>query len=185
MCQARFPELEDRLFQWIDTMRRLNLELPPYLVIAQAIEPAKTLEIPANDFKASWRWLMKLRAQKGLGSVLLCDEGAEVNKEDPELLLWLNDCHDIRMKYPAGNANNLDKTGLFFRLLPRYTLLMPNEDFSTMRGKTKLKDQVTLVVCAKTDGSSKVPCRMIGKSKAPAYIVGRTWCIPYHNQKKA
>jgi DDE superfamily endonuclease len=35
-------------------MRRLKLELPPYLVIAKAIELAQTLEIPANDFKASW-----------------------------------------------------------------------------------------------------------------------------------
>ena len=26
--QAWFPELEDRLHTWIDTMRRLNLELP-------------------------------------------------------------------------------------------------------------------------------------------------------------
>jgi hypothetical protein len=108
MSQARFPELEDCLFQWIDTMRRLLLELPPYFVIAKSIEFAKTLEILANDFKASWCWLMKFRAQKGLGSVLLCDERAEVNREDPELLLWLNDLHDIRMKYPAQNVYNME-----------------------------------------------------------------------------
>jgi DDE superfamily endonuclease len=43
----------------------------------------------------------------------------------------------------------------------------------------------TSVVCANADGSNKNPCMMIGKSKAPACIVGRTWCFPYHNQKKA
>jgi DDE superfamily endonuclease len=79
----------------------------------------------------------------------------------------------------------MDKTGLFFCLLPRYTLLMPNEDVLTVRGKKKLKDQVTLAVCANADGSNKIPCMMIGKSKAPTCIVGRTWCIPYQNRKKA
>jgi DDE superfamily endonuclease len=79
----------------------------------------------------------------------------------------------------------MDKTGLFFCLLPRYTLLLPNEDVLTVRGKKKLKDQVTLVLCANADGSNKIPCMMIGTSKAPACIVGRTWCIPYHNQEKA
>jgi DDE superfamily endonuclease len=62
---------------------------------------------------------------------------------------------------------------------------MSNEDVSTMRGKTKLKDQVTLVVCANADGSNKIPCMMIGKSKVPACIASRTWCIPYQNRKKA
>jgi hypothetical protein len=109
-------------------VRRLKLELPPYLVIAKAIELAKMLEIPANDFKASWCWLVKFRARKGLRSVLLSGEGAEVNTKDPELLLWLNGLYDIIIKYPAGNVDNMDETGLFFRLLPRYTLLMPNED---------------------------------------------------------
>jgi hypothetical protein len=57
------------------------MELSPYLVIAKAkIKLAKTLEIPANDFKASWCWLTKSRAQKELGSLLLCGEGAKVNK---------------------------------------------------------------------------------------------------------
>jgi DDE superfamily endonuclease len=143
-----------------------------------------TLEIPANDFENSWCWLMKFRARKGLGLVLLCGEGAGVNKKDPELLLWLNVLYDIIIKYPAGNVYNLDETG-FFHLLPRYTLLMPNEDVLTVMGKKKLKDRVTLVVCANADGSSKIPCMMIGKSKALACIVGRTWCIPYHNQEKS
>lgn len=42
-----------------------------------------------------------------------------------------------------------------------------HEDVKTARGK-KAKDRVTLVVCANTDGSNKVPCAMIGKSKTPA-----------------
>ena len=42
----------------------------------------------------------------------------------------------------------MDETGLFFRLLPKYTLLMPFEDASRTRGKKKAKERVSLVVCA-------------------------------------
>jgi hypothetical protein len=56
-------------------------------------------------------------------------------KEDSELLLRLKEPYDIIIKYPAGNVYNMDKTGLFYCLLPMYTLYMPNEDASTVRNK--------------------------------------------------
>ena len=42
----------------------------------------------------------------------------------------------------------MDKTGLFFRLLPKYTLLMPFEDVSSTQGKKKAEERVSLVICA-------------------------------------
>ena len=53
VSQACFPELEDRLFLWVDTMRHLKLELPPTLVMAKAVEIARSLNINKNEFKAS------------------------------------------------------------------------------------------------------------------------------------
>ncbi len=64
----------------------------------------------------------------------------------------------------------MDKTGLFFWLLPRYSLLMPNEDISTTRGKKKAKDRVSLIVCTNTSGMHKIPCALIGKLKELACI---------------
>ena len=49
-------------------------------------------------------------------------------------------------EYDPSNVYNMDETGLFFRLAPRYTLLLPSEDPTTIRGKKKLLDRVTLVV---------------------------------------
>jgi hypothetical protein len=46
----------------------------------------------------------------------------------------------IIAQYDPENVYNMDKTRLFFRLLPKYSLLMPNEDISTTRGKKKTKD---------------------------------------------
>ena len=183
--QAWFPELEDRLYKWIDAMRRLKLELPPTLVIAKAREISNILNIAEEDFKASWGWLANFRARKGLGSILLYGEEAEIDKESPELLSRLNRLYDVIRQYPAQSVYNMDETGLFFRLLTQYTLLMPNEDISTVRGKKKSKDRVTLVVCANADGSNKIPCTIIGKSRNPSCIVGKTWPIPYLHQRKA
>jgi hypothetical protein len=74
---------------------------------------------------------------------------------------------------------------LFFRLPPRYSLLMPNKDISTTRGKKKTKDWVSFIICANTFRTHKIPCALIEKLKEPAYIKDRQWSIFYFNQVKA
>ena len=166
-------------------MRHLKPELPPTLVMAKAVEIARSFYIDENEFKAPWGWFQNFRTQKGLKAVLMFGQGAEVNKIDPQLLEGLDKLYEIIRKYPPSCIYNMDETGLFHRLLPHYTLLMSNEDVSTVRGKKKSKDWVTLVVCANSDGSNKIPCCMIGKSKIPACSVGKHWPIPYCSQCKA
>jgi len=78
----------------------------------------------------------------------------------------------------------MDETGLFFHLLPKYSILMPNEDISSTRGKKKVKDRVSLIVYANASGTHKIPCVMIGKPKEPACIKDRHWPVPYFNQAK-
>jgi hypothetical protein len=117
--------------------------------------------------------------------MLLHREGVEVNKSDPGLLVALDDLYTITAQYDLENVYNMDETGLFFYLLPRYNLLMLDEDISTTRGKKKSKDRVSLVVCANTVGIHKIPCTLIGKSKAPTCIKDRQWLVPYFNQAKA
>ena len=59
----------------------------------------------------------------------------------------------------------MDETGLFFHLLPRYTLLIPSEDINTTCGKNKSKDHVSLVVCDNAIGTHTFPCTVIGNQK--------------------
>ena len=63
-------------------------------------------------------------------------------------------CHNC--KYDLENVYTMDETGLFFWLLPRYTLLMPFEDVSSTRGKKKSMEQVSLVVCLNATGTHKI-----------------------------
>jgi hypothetical protein len=66
-------------------------------------------------------------------------EAIEVNKSDPGLLAALDDLYAIIAQYDPENVYNMDKTNLFFHLLPRYNLLMPDEDISTTRRKKKIQ----------------------------------------------
>jgi len=85
--------------------------------------------------------------------MLLHGEEAEVNKFDPRSLVVLDDLYAIIAQYDPENVYNMDETGLFFRLLSKYSLLMPDEDISTTRGKKKSKDRVSLTVCANAVGT--------------------------------
>jgi hypothetical protein len=166
-------------------MHRAKLPVPPSLAIAKAKNIASTLSISDSDFKASWQWLSCFRTRQGLQKMLLHGEGAEVDKNDPELLSALEELYSIIAQYNPENVYNMDEIGLFFRLLPRYPILMPNEDISSTRGKKKAKDRVSLIVCANAFGTHKIPYVMIGKSKEPMCIKDRNWPVPYFNQAKA
>jgi len=112
--------------------------------------------------------------------MLLHGEGVEVNKSNPGLLIALDDLYAIIAQYDLENVYNMDETGLFFHLLPRYSLLMPDGDISTTKGKNKSKDWVSLIVCTNAVGTHKIPCALIGKPKAPACIND---ALPSHEVK--
>jgi len=81
--------------------------------------------------------------------MLLHGEGAKVNKSDLGLLAVVDDLYVIIAQYDPENVYNMDETGLFFCLLPTYSLLMPDEDISTSRGKKNPKIGF-LLSCAPT-----------------------------------
>ena len=156
---GRFSELEDILYVWIDGMRNAKLPVPPSLIIVRAKRIARQLSIPEGE----WQWLSRFRERRGLQKVRLHGEGAEVDKEDPNLLAALDDLYAIISKCDAKNVYNMDETELFFQLGPRYVLLMPFKNLRTTRGKKKAKECLSLIVCANATGTHEVPCTMIGK----------------------
>ncbi len=115
---GRFTELEDMLYIWIDNVRRANLPISPSLAIAKAKSIASSLSILETNFKVSWQWLSRFRVRQRLQKMLLHREWTEVNKSDTGLLATLDDLYAIITQYDPENIYNMDKTGLFFRLLP-------------------------------------------------------------------
>jgi hypothetical protein len=128
-------------------MHCAKLPVPPSFAITKVKSIASSLFILKSNFKASWQWLSRFRTCHGLQKMLLHGKGTEANKNDPKLLATLEEFYMIIAQYDPENVCNMDKTSLFFQLLLIYTLLMPNKDISTTRGKKKTKDIVFLIVC--------------------------------------
>lgn len=184
-AQPKFPELEAMLLDWLSACRKMGLAIPPSLLQIKAVEVASKLGIPEESFSASNGWLQRFLKRSGIRGVFLFGEGGGVDKDDPELLGKLKELETQIETFNVENIYNMDETGLFYRMVPNYTLLMPDEDISTARGKKVQKDRVTLSVCCNATGSHKIPLHMIGKPAKPACIVGREWPLIYHNQKRA
>jgi hypothetical protein len=87
-------------------------------------------------------------------------------------LAQLDALYNIIKEYDPEQVYNMVEIGLFYGQLPQYSLLLPNEDVSTVRRKKKSKDCVSLVVCADATGR-KISCALIGKAKIPACIKNR------------
>lgn len=150
----------------------------------KARKTAEKLGISTHDFKASWGWFRNFRIRKGIKSALLYGEEGEVDKSDPVLLEKLRKLSDKIREFDAENVYNMDETALFYRLLPRYSVLLPDEDISSLRGKKKSKERVTLAVCSNATGSHKLPLTMLAKPKNPACLRNSQWPLVYYNQKR-
>ena len=72
-----------------------------------------------------------------LQQLFLHGEGAVVDRENPDLVSVLDKLYALILKYDLENIYNMDETGLFFRLLSKFILLMSYEDVSSTRGKKK------------------------------------------------
>jgi len=70
-------------------------------------------------------------------------------------------------------------------MLPRYTVLVNDEDKHTVRGEKVSKDRESIALYAKATGTHKLPLFMIGNVKEPVCIRGYTWPVEYCQQQNA
>ena len=89
------------------------------------------MNISYDEFKASCSWFNQFRHRQFLNTIKLYGEGSAVSRNDPKLLACLERLYAIVNEYDPSNVYNMDETGLFFRLAPRYTMLLSSEDQAT------------------------------------------------------
>jgi len=100
-------------------------------------------------------------------SFILHGEAGGVSEEDVRPAMSL-----VRLVVQAESLwlYNADETGLYWRLMPRRTIL-PVDQGSNARGVPSMKpsdgDRVTLMVAGDSTGVHKVPMLMVGKAKRP------------------
>lgn len=112
-----------------------------------------------QDFKASHGWFDKFRRRTGIHSVLRHGEAcsadhkaaAEFVKKFKQLL--------INEGYVAQQVFNCDETGLFWKKIPRRTLITQEE--KKMPGHKPMKDQFTLALCTNASGDCKIKPQLV------------------------
>lgn len=114
--------------------------------------------------------------------MLLYAKDIKVNKYSPYLLDALDNLYDVVREYKPKNIYNMDKIGLFFRLIPKYFVLLSTKDKSITCDEKKFKEGLTLIVSTFTFGYHKLLCLMIGKATTLACLVEHILLL-YFNHK--
>ena len=86
--------------------------------------------------------------------------------------IWASWLIIVKCKHARGH----DETGLFYKVLPRRTLLHPTEDPRSTRGNKQDKSRITLVLCVNATGSERLPVAIVGRAKRPHAFCGRPKC---------
>jgi len=160
MRRSKFDEIEEVLVRWLKHARSQNVPISAVILKEKAIEIAKELNI--EDFGGSNGWLERFKERHCLSFKSICGEAAAVDSDAIEN--WKNSVlKQILSQFDASNVFNLDKIGLFYRLLPDKTLSFKGEKCTS--GKAS-KQRLTVLLGASMSGEKLKPL-VIGKSKKP------------------
>mmetsp|Transcript_40504 Transcript_40504/g.95132 ORF Transcript_40504/g.95132 Transcript_40504/m.95132 type:complete len:253 (-) Transcript_40504:62-820(-) len=88
----KHPHLEDILYEWIENMRKVQITLPPKVVMSKAQRIAMDLNIPPEQFCCSWQWFARFKKRRGITKTMLHREEGEVppdavEEEDSETVV--------------------------------------------------------------------------------------------------
>lgn len=114
------------------------------------------------SFTASSGWLWRFCARHGIRQLSLQGEKLSADAEAPEPFREkLKEVIELE-GFTLNQVYNCDETGLYFRLLPKKTLACASEKGAP--GMKSSKDRVTLMACANTTGTHKLPLLFVGKN---------------------
>lgn len=122
-----------------------------------------------DSFSFSNGWLHNFKTIFDIHAKRICGEGAYI---DPKIIeterIKLQQILKCCDKYDILNA---DEAGLFYELLPNYTLAITNE-IITNTFKSKLR--VTVILCCNASGTFKHTLLIIVKAKKPRSFLTNT-----------
>ena len=137
-----------------------------------------------NNFEATNGFLHRFNERKGLVSKKASGERASVNIEQTEQYSQTV-LKALLERYNADDIYNVDKTGLFYKLLPDRTYAFKGEE---CHGGKLSKDRITLLLGSNMSGTDKIKPVVMGKSAKPrcfAKINTETLPVIYRSNRTA
>lgn len=173
---------EQLLFTWIKQKRDIGDPVTGPILAEKARMFNEALAGP-SDFRASPGYLHKFKKRHSLRALSIQGEklSADTAASDKFSQTFPQLCVDNN--YRLETVYNADETGLYWKMLPNYTLVMPTERQAA--GRKVPTDRVTVMVCANASGTHKIPLLVIGKSQKPRCFKNvKTLPVDYRGQKK-
>ena len=157
--EPKFCRLEQRLLSWFHTARSRNIVVTGPLLQTKALEIAKNMDV---DFKASNGWLYRFQKRHNIACKSLRGESADVSED--AVNSWKTDILPRLVEgYAKEDVFNADETALFYRQLPKKSLVAVGDDTS---GVKVMKERLTILLACSQTGEKLKPL-VIGKSNKP------------------
>ena len=126
-------------------------------------------------------WLDNFKKHHGITFKTVQGKSGAVDSQS--LLEWQQQVlWPLLRQFSADDIFNLDKTGLFWQLLPNKTIAFRGEQCT---GGKKSKQRITRLVGANMSGSEKFPLLVIGNSKRPCAFKNKEIPVEYKANSKA
>ena len=188
----QFPEIEDRLFRFVHIARSAKLPLSIATLQAKAHNIRDNLVNVVKDeqkrkkissFQASRNWVLGCTKRHSIQSVRLHGEAGSVPVN--VVSFGIARLRGQLQDYDANCIFNMDETGLFFKLFPKRTYVLPGENRKNLRGTKdmKTKSRVSVYVCSDATGLHKVPLASIGTAQIPRCFRKGPPAKPYFSQR--
>ncbi|KFD61572.1 hypothetical protein M514_08469 [Trichuris suis] len=164
MKKAQNEEVDQAVYVWFMQKRAMGQPISGPLLCQKALHFNARLG-GNSSFRASTGWLHKFKKRHGIreieihGEKVSADESSASTFKD-ELKRYLD-----QEGYDEEFIYNADETGLQWKALPKRSLASRAEDATT--GCKPSKERVTVLICANSSGTRRIPLLLIGKSKKP------------------
>lgn len=181
--KAQHVGLETALFEWFKQKRSQGASLTDAIVVDKAKKIAKELDISEEDFKASPGWLSNLKSRYKIKSYGLHGESGSADNLGIQLAKDAVPKIIEELKLTPDDIYNADETGLYYRGRPSKTL----DHTGNVRGKKKILDRITMLLCCNLTGRHRLKILAIHKSAKPRCF--GQWdpntIVDYHNNSSA
>ena len=154
-----FVDIDNRVHTWFHAARSKRIPVSGPMVKAKALEIATA--IGEVDFKASNGWLARFQARNKISARAVSGESGGVDQTTVEE--WKTRLPQLCDGFKPQDIFNADETGLFFRALPKRSLV---EKGDSCHGIKSPKDRITLLLCASMTGEKLKPLA-IGNAVKP------------------
>lgn len=180
MKTAENKDLEKAMYVWFIQKRSQGQPISGPLLCEKAMQ--MNAQIGGSlEFKASTGWLKRFKSRHGIRELEI--QGEKLSADVPAANAFKEKVSAIiKDGYTRNNIYNADETGLNWKSLPSKSLASRREIAAP--GYKSCKQRVTIMTCANSSGTHRLPLLMIGKAKTPrCFKTVKNLPLNYQNQK--